>query len=92
MPPSPGEGAPEGEGAQGGEGTPPGGEIAVSVRTEAGDPVVSVETVDSEETLEDGTVVQRRVVRTKQEQLVTTSVSVQGPDGEQLQQVLGGSL
>lgn len=45
-----------------------------------GDPKVITEVEEFEETLEDGSVVKRKVVRTKQEQLVTESFAFSGPD------------
>jgi len=62
-------------------------QIRVTTDMVEGVPVVTTEVEETEETLDDGTVVTRKVVKTKQSQIVTTSVMVEGQEGANLEQV-----
>lgn len=53
----------------------------ISVDTTVGDPKVTTEVEEFEEVLDDGTVVKRKVTKTKEEQMVTQSFTMEGPDG-----------
>ena len=56
--------------------------IRVYTDTIEGDPQTETETQEFEETLPDGTIVKRKVIKTKQRQTVIKRVVMEGPEGE----------
>lgn len=55
-------------------------DIKISSNITFGDPKVTTEVEEIEEVSDDGSIVKRKVIKTKQEQLVTESFALSGPD------------
>ena len=60
----------------------PGPGVRLYTNTVAGVPEVETDVQETEEVLPDGTVIKKKVVRTKQKQLITKTLVLEGPEDE----------
>ncbi len=62
--------------------TDPGSSVKVYTDTIEGEPQVETDVMEVEETLPDGTVVKRKVIKTRQKQTIVKRVVMEGPEGD----------